>query len=463
MALLRTLPELSPSLQVPQPQSTVWERFSEGIIRTNRLNAAFPQLEDEQFRLMMVSTIIGVRSPDTEGHAITNFARLRQIHADPDPVGQYAHALRGPDDDGSNGDLEAIEGLRQVIIGLVTDAFASRQKPPEQQLIKVPLYIDFYGVVDIEVWEPAYLIGRALHAIQDSFSHAIRTDDLKRIRHVLNYVDAIGGHHHEPTDGLPHSDFMDTCVGETEPIAMTASEVSTALVAAINEAAGASSVEPIRAVLDEWMVYEPGCTFENDYCDSSWLALARRDQTGPYLEEMLGCSSMPSASSGVNWDLLMTVLGLSSIILLRRRRRTLALLHWVLCCSQAWWMPAVSFRLRPMYRCSAMPPNAQFLPIPMAGAFVLDTTGRTGVRSFRSSAVSGSPRSCRMRRKGGVLNIGLGAQYRSAGGFVRSGAVFGTSTCATTLSSMTEGRPASSSTCGRSNSAGDPLIGSALC
>ena len=113
-AFLTALPSFSPDPSIPIPTSDVWQRFANGIINTNRLSADFPELEDDAFKLMLISTIVGVRSPDTEGHATSNLARLRQIHADPDPAGQYAHALRGANDDGPEGDEIAITGQGEV-------------------------------------------------------------------------------------------------------------------------------------------------------------------------------------------------------------------------------------------------------------------------------------------------------------------------------------------------------------
>ena len=319
-AFLVALPTFNPDVSIRLPNSDVWRKFAEGTIRLNRLEEQFPQLENDSFKLMLISIIVGVRSPDTEGHATSNLARLRQIHADPDPAGQYAHALRGAEDDGPMGDAVAVEGIRQAIIGLVLQAAESFRRPTNRQIITVPLYFDFYGLVDIEVWEPAYRVGRALHAMQDSFAHTIRSDDLTRIRHVLNYVDAIEGHLDEQRDGLPHSVFMDTCDGETLPIAMSAGIASGELVGAINLAVQTGDPEPIRKVLNSWVTHEPGCTFENDYCDSGWVGLARREQTGPYLEELVGCVTTNAQSQSPALPITLVAL-LGWALLIRRRRR----------------------------------------------------------------------------------------------------------------------------------------------
>jgi MYXO-CTERM domain-containing protein len=425
-ALLRSLPTFDPDTRVPQPTSDLWRSFAQGLIRVNRLKDDFPQIEEPGFQLLLISMIIGVRSPDTEGHAITNLTRLRQIHADPDASGQYAHALRGPDDDGPAGDVAAIMGTRRTIIDLVIQSAESQRKPPSEQIVTVPLYFDFYGVVDIEVWEPAYLIGRALHALQDSFAHTIRSDDLTRIRHVLNYVDAIDGSLEESTDGLPHSDFMDTCEGEVSPIAMTASQASAALIIASNQALRMNSGEPVKAVLDEWITYEPGCTVLNDYCDSAWVALARRDQTGPYLEEFIGCDA---TAGDADMQSIFLVLTIGALLLVRRRRTVLVGAGVLLLFSSP-----ESVRAQIFVQAES---HVSLLSDAPERSILANTFGagiRGGYAWQRWRAMLHVERNFWVsteltdRTTGGVLNIGLGGQYVAADGFVRSSAVFGTST-----------------------------------
>jgi hypothetical protein len=317
-ALQLALPQLTPNNSIVIPKSKVWRKLADAILNDDDLKENVPQLTEDRFKLVFVSMLIGVRSPDTEGHAVTNFSSLRQIHADPSAEGQYAHALRGPDDDGAQGDEAAINGTRQAIIDLVQQAGESlRNQSPQDQIITVQLYFDFYGLVDIEVWEPAYLIGRSLHALQDSFAHTIRSNDLKRIRHVLNYVDAIAGDLKESVDGLPHSGHMDQCDGDTQVIADTAMLASADLIESINSSIMSQDVALIRDTLDEWITYEPGCTSVNDYCESIWVDLARQEPTGPYLEEFIGCDAHLRDDRMVEWSMLLM---LCMLWVLRRSR-----------------------------------------------------------------------------------------------------------------------------------------------
>ena len=294
-ALQQALPSFAPGGLVALPTSRAWTRLADGIQRDTArddTHAVFSKFSEDSFRLLFVSLVIGVRSPDTEGHAVTNLTRLREIHADPSPEGQYAHALRGPKDDGALGDEIAVQGTREAILNLIEALGESLdQKTPEEQFIKVQLYFDFYGLVDIEVWEPAYLLGRALHALQDSFAHTVRSDDLKRIRHVFNFVDAIAGDLAESVDGLAHSAMMDRCDGATAAIAEAATLASTHLIEAVNQTRKFGNIGALQAFLDEWLTYEPGCTVENEYCDSIWIEVARQEPTGPYLESLTGCAT----------------------------------------------------------------------------------------------------------------------------------------------------------------------------
>ena len=393
------------------------------MIQANRLADDFPQLEDDAFKLMLISTIVGVRSPDTEGHATSNLARLRQIHADPDPAGQYAHALRGALDDGAAGDEAAILGLRNAIVELVVKSLESYRAPPNEQLISVPLYFDFYGIINIEVWAPAYYLGRALHALQDSFAHTIRNDDLTLIRHVLNYVDAIEGHLEESRDGLPHSAHMDSCEGDILPIAMTAMTASAQLIAGVNRTVEMENIEFTKEVLFQWLGYEPGCTFENDYCDSAWVALARQEQTGPYLEEALGCNH-GSPAKPLHWSWL---LALALLIGATRRRQLLLIAPFALLFIVS--APKAEPFLRAESHISLLSdaPERSVL----ASTFGFGFRGGYGIGDWRvlghlernfwlSTELSDRVRS-------GALNLGLGAEFSSARDFVRTNAVIGVS------------------------------------
>lgn len=283
-----------PSSFIPRPRGKAAELLSAYFLREHAVSAY-----DERQRNLVMNLVLGVQAPDTRGHSMLELENTRDIHADPGD--QYAHALRAPGDDGPEGDRTAIAGTRAHIQGLLEQFRAELEKPQEQQFVSTRYYLDYYGLIELEAWSPAFYLGGALHALQDSFSHAIRSDDFRRIRHVLNYGDAISSQFDEPRDGLRHSSSLDTCTTDTTPVVDAATQASAELLLAA--LAGPGEVD---AMLDRWVAHEEGCTLENAYCQSAWVTLARKEPTKPYL----GCGAAPGAVPGsVPWVLALLWLG----------------------------------------------------------------------------------------------------------------------------------------------------------
>lgn len=301
-----------PTERVPIPDSETWRQIGGEI-----LDSLGVEVTDERYALVVASLVIGVRSPDTNGHGILDFDSVRLLHLSPE--GQYVHALRAIDDDGSDGNTVALAGIRAQILGSVDEARRYAALPPEEQIIEVDVYLEFYGTVKVEVWAVAYHLGRAMHTLQDSFSHTIRSDDLFRVRHVMNYVEAVAGDLDEGRDGMAHSDSMDTCTDETAGLFNAAGEATIELLIASSLALSEEGDDPVVEVLETWLREEPGCTDANDYCGSKWVAVAREKPTGPYLETFLGCAirtvepRTPSAPT-------VALIGLLAFVGYRRRR-----------------------------------------------------------------------------------------------------------------------------------------------
>ncbi|MFY0572800.1 hypothetical protein ACN28E_54470 [Archangium lansingense] len=283
-----------PSGFIPPPRGNAAELLSAHVLREHQVSAY-----DERQRNLVLNLVLGVQAPDTHGHSVLELENTRAIHADPGD--QYAHALRAPEDDGPEGDRAAIAGTRAHIKGLLERFRAELEKPRDEQFIQTRHYLDYYGMIELEAWTPAFYLGEALHALQDSFSHSIRSDDFRRIRHVLNYGDAISHHFDEHRDGLRHSSSLDTCGDDTVPVVHAATEASADLLLAAMAGGG-----QVDAMLDRWMGYEEGCTLANDYCQSPWTAVARKEPTKPYL----GCTAAPDAvPQSLPWLLTLLCLG----------------------------------------------------------------------------------------------------------------------------------------------------------
>lgn len=297
------------------PTDDTWRKLSRNIEPFLGID-----LTDEEL-FVAFSLFVGVRAPDTEGHSIANLESLRNIHADPRPEGQYRHTLRGILDDGPDGNLAAVEGAREEIRKSFYKALDSLQRPPEEQGGRAPVVLDFYGRIHVDVWEPAFRLAEAMHTVQDSFAHTIRSevDELKSIVTVLNYVDAISTDFNAERDGLPHSDFADQCnQDDVSEIREAARQATLDLLFAFRMANSGDQIA-LEAFLDEWFTLLPGCTPENDFCDNSkGLAVVEREPTGPYLPEWMICSARPNAGSPV---VLWPALALVLFAVRRRRQR----------------------------------------------------------------------------------------------------------------------------------------------
>jgi hypothetical protein len=246
---------------------------------------------DPRYHYALFSLIVGVRSPDCEGHSLFELEHTRLIHVPADD--QYGHALRNSTDDGEAGNQAAMNGTRAVILDLTA-------KGRTTDFITVKHFADNYGLLDVKVWAPAYFLGRAAHATQDAFSHTLRDNDFHTVRHVMNYADALIKEYEEDRDGLRHSGSMDQCDDAINaPIRAAAAQATAELMLA------RGSEAEVTAMMDSWLGINTGCDMANKYCDNPWLTFAASDQTHSYL----GCSS----GSGV--------LMLATLALFRRKKR----------------------------------------------------------------------------------------------------------------------------------------------
>lgn len=258
-----------------------WRR----LVRLVAEAAGSPEMTDTQ-AFVLTSLIVGVRSPDTHGHSISEIQSLRAIHADPIAAGQYAHALRAIEDDHAEGDTAAIAGTRQTIREGLAAAVAAANADASEQMGTAEIYFDFYGVVDVPVYLPAYHFGRVAHTVQDSFAHALRDDasDLRQIVHVLNYVEAISDEYVERRDGVSHSNGMDSCGDDMAPRVEGATQATLELLNVMLAMRQSPDPAPLDAFFERWFTLRPGCHVSNDMCGNArWLEAARQGPTGPYL------------------------------------------------------------------------------------------------------------------------------------------------------------------------------------
>ena len=303
--------------------------------------SAAASLTDAQ-RFLLYSVAVGVRSPDTGGHSVSNLDQLRRAQIDPDPSSQHLHCLRAEDENGLPGDLAVLDDSERLIREQVQEAAAVARSSLDLRNIRVPFYLDYYGQLEVEVDRATYLVGRAMHTLQDCHAHTLRSADARTIHTVLNYLEAVAGELSEARDGMAHSDTLDDCRrSELAPVVNRAARTSAAFARAavamirkgdpglLERGFDGCAGDAVDVDSCEWLHYQPGCdpdrpemggccTVNNNYCDSPLLDVAREKLTRPYLAEVLSCSSAPGARPSPGW---LPILLAALLVGGRRRRR----------------------------------------------------------------------------------------------------------------------------------------------
>ncbi len=285
--------------------------------------------------LYALSLVIGVRNADTHGGASFSFGNNATAANAPDD--QRAHCLRTASQDGAEGDAAAVADCRAWIESLYWQALGSLDKSGDvspDARTEVTVATEFQGSVSYRLSGLYYYGGRAIHAVQDSFTHSFRSPDWHHIRHVFNWSDQVSCTLDEARDGHGHETVLDNCKdgdpSETERFEIATQASADLLSALTTSGSQAERAQRIADFLETWMTYEPDCTLENRYCDDAvyaWLKHSDRSDA-TICDGVLGCqSATPQPAHGTNRSLLFaTALGFAALGLRRRRGFATALL-----------------------------------------------------------------------------------------------------------------------------------------
>jgi hypothetical protein len=231
-----------------------------------------------------LALLAGVRDNDFGAAGMGDLAELAAIHNG--DANQALHCLRAPAEDGPTGDAQALEQCRTFILSELEKAQAAEQEIDLSATENVTMALAFQ-TAQVTLSRYAFHMGRALHALQDGFSHSFRSDDGYRVVTVFNYVDpALSGDYDPARDGPPHRSELDHCLDEMS--LHRVSGATTASAALLDAMGGPGSPESrlveARRVLDTWLSYESGCDAQNDWC-------------GHVSPTASGCASAPSGSA----------------------------------------------------------------------------------------------------------------------------------------------------------------------
>jgi hypothetical protein len=208
--------------------------------------------------------------------------------------------------------------VRDRVASAIRQGLDEQGWPDPTRRSALDVTLPFRGSIRVELPTFYLRMGQGLHALGDSFSHAFRTADGRRVTTSMNWVEGIEEDYDETRDGPPHMSALDVCDDPDDfrrVRLVLAREASLALlVAALDPALDrADRLGAVDRALDDYLGFEAGCTFENRWCDAPENAY--RD------EAACGCALPGRTTAGAHrW---LGVLGTAGAALAwRRRRRT---------------------------------------------------------------------------------------------------------------------------------------------
>jgi hypothetical protein len=264
--------------------------------------------------------LVGVRDNDLKGRDSMDLSQLPLVHGD--PGAQREHCLRGANELEPDGSKTAVDECRAFILERVAqalDGLDPNGTPDPTNRTSLPLYLALRHGVNALL--PTYYVrmGQAIHAVEDSFTHTYRTALGMQITVVMDWVDKANGNWVEKTNGPPHSSEMDRCdIVDPNDVRTQRRTLATAAATAVLRTTldpsqtNDQKMAAVGAILDQYLTYSPGCTFDNNWCDAPEHKLGNAS--------LLGCSvggpGNRSAALG-----LAVLLGLLALLRRARRRR----------------------------------------------------------------------------------------------------------------------------------------------
>jgi hypothetical protein len=258
-----------------------------------------------------MALIIGVRSNDLGSADPFDLAALSTLHND--PARQPEHCLRQEGDDREQGDVSALASCRAFIMDELEAALGTGDEIDTDATVSVETFLVFRGRIDLNLNRYGYHLGRAVHALEDSYTHTFRNPDDARVRHVLNWIEGnLGSSHNLARDGHPHVAALDECDVDEEARQRhdRAAAAVADLMAAVNDDGGGRDgrLDRAAAALDRHLVREEGCVEDNEWCGTGLMTSAS------------GCSAASTGHGGA--AAVGLLLGLAGLGLRSRRARS---------------------------------------------------------------------------------------------------------------------------------------------
>ncbi len=264
--------------------------------------------------LALATLILHNREVDLAGNQPGDLDHLANVHGA--AKNQKHHCLRAPKQDVPEGSAQALDDCRQTIRELAERALTGLDDGDGVlRRTTKNIFLPLRGRVDIALPQLYVYAGRALHTLQDGFSHTIRqADDPTQVLGVLNYVDVVRSDYEPAVDGPRHISPMDDCMDldsfRTERYDAAVDAGSDFLVALSQGDTRAVRLEAVDEVLDRYLTISGECGPDGDWCGAQELGYA----------EDSGCLCSLHAASGSRFQVAGLGLLLLGALLIRRRR-----------------------------------------------------------------------------------------------------------------------------------------------
>lgn len=222
-----------------------------------------------------MALLLGVRDNDLKGINPLSSLDLIQVHGN--PATQDEHCIRSATDDGAAGDRSALAACHAFIVKTATEALDGLDAAGKvDATVRAPftLYVAFRGQITPPL--PVFYVkmGAAMHALEDGFPHTYRTADGMTVTVVLNWIDLVGqSPYDEARDGPGHRAELDRCWDATDPTIhrnrVLATQAATDLLSVALDPGldRATKITQFDAVATKYLGYQPGCTFDNQWCN----------------------------------------------------------------------------------------------------------------------------------------------------------------------------------------------------
>ncbi len=274
------------------------------------------KLRSDQRDLGAAALVLGNRDLDFHGNEPDDLDQLAPLHGAPNR--QDEHCLRTAAQDGVEGSRQALEQCRAFIrlkVEAALDGMGADGRVDPELRTRFEAVLDLRGSVEVSL--PTYHLemGRALHTVQDGFSHTYRTEDHLEVVTVLNYVELVEDTLSE-SDGPAHLAPLDACRNldslREERLEVAKQASAEFLVATLDPSLGRTEkLSAVDQLLERYFAHADGCNASNGWCEAP---------EAKYKNPTRGCS-LPAAPGLGKHPIAFWPLGALALVLLFRRRR----------------------------------------------------------------------------------------------------------------------------------------------